>query len=75
LRRAVIDTARVMEDWFLAHIHSGGMVSNRRENVNRQVPPFAMRISQSCNFTDFTDKKTFQLKVAKSWHGKPQPKR
>jgi hypothetical protein len=36
LRRAVIDAARVMEDGFLAHIHSSGMVSNRRAKVNRQ---------------------------------------
>jgi len=32
-----MDAARVRENWFFAHTHCGGMVSNGRENVNRQT--------------------------------------
>ena len=32
------DAARVRENWFFTHIHSGGMLSNRREIVNQQRP-------------------------------------
>jgi hypothetical protein len=43
MRRPSIDTARVRENWFLAHIHAGGTVSDRRENVNRQMGAGVMR--------------------------------
>ena len=47
MRRPFIDAARVGENWFLAHIHSGGMVSDRRGNVNRQIICHRRRRGQS----------------------------
>jgi hypothetical protein len=38
-RTAALDAARARENWLFAHIPDGGMVSNRREPVNRRLLP------------------------------------